>query len=73
MQVYDTPAQINMFRMKALKGALKLEIHGMKRKGRSAYSIIKEEYGFKGNKAKVLKQLELEIEATVIADSVNVK
>ena len=71
MQVYDSPAQINMFRMKSLRGALKLEIFGMKRRGRSAYSIIKEEFGFKGGKAKVLKQLELKIEETVIADSVS--
>ena len=71
MQVYDSAAQINMFRMKSLRGALKLEIFGMKRRGRSAYSIIKEEFGFKGGKAKVLKQLELKIEETVIADSVS--
>ncbi len=71
MQIYDSAEQINMFRMRALKGALKLEICGMRRKGRSAYSLIKEEYGFKGNKQKVLKQLELRIEETVIADAVS--
>ena len=71
MQIYDGAAQINMFRMKALKGALKLEILGLKRKGRSAYAIVKEEFGFKGNKEKVLKQLELKIEETVIADAVS--
>jgi hypothetical protein len=72
MQVYDSAEQIAMFRMKALRGALKLEILGMKRRGRSVYSIVKEEFGFKGGKAKVLKQLELKIEETVIADSVSV-
>ena len=71
MQIYDSPAQINMFRMKALRGALKLEILGMKRGGRSAYALIKEGFGFKGSKAKVLKQLELKIEETVVADSVS--
>jgi len=71
MQIYDSPAQINMFRMKSLRGALKLEIHGMKRRGRSAYALIKEEFEFKGSKAKVLKQLELKIEETVVADSVS--
>ena len=50
--------------MKALRGALKLEILGMKRKGRSAYSLIKEEFGFKGNREKVLGQIEAEIEET---------
>ena len=50
--------QTKKVRMLTLKAALKLEIHGMKRHGRSAYSIIKEEYGFKGNKKSVLLQLE---------------
>jgi hypothetical protein len=72
MMVYDSAEQIAMFRMKALRGALKLEILGMKRRGRSVYSIVKEEFGFKGGKAKVLKQLESKIEETVIADSVSV-
>jgi len=44
--------------MRSLRGALKLEIAGMKRKGRSAYSIVKEEFKLKGNKQKVLEQLE---------------
>lgn len=64
MEVYDNPAAIALFRLKALKGALKLEILGMKRKGRSAYAITKEEFGFKGNKQKVLQQLEDKIEWT---------
>ena len=58
----DTPTPIAMFRLKALKGALKLEILGMKRRGQSVYSILKQEYGFKGNKASILKQLEEKIE-----------
>jgi hypothetical protein len=47
--------------MKALRGALKLEILGMRRGGRSVYSIIKEEFGFKGSKQRVLEQLEIRI------------
>jgi len=58
MQVFDTPEAIERFRMVSLKGALKMEIIGMKRRGQSAYSIIKQEYGFKGNKKSVLEQLE---------------
>ena len=58
MQFYDSAEQIALFRMKALRGALKLEILGMKRRGRSVYSIVKEEFGFKGSKQKVLQQLE---------------
>ena len=58
MQVYDTPEAIDLFRMRALRGALKMEIFGMKRKGPSAYSIIKQEFGLKGNKQSVLEQFE---------------
>ena len=58
MQSYDSIEEIALFRMKALRGALKLEILGMKRRGRSVYSIIKEEFKFKGSKQKVLQQLE---------------
>ena len=54
--VLDTPEDINMFRMLSLKGALGLEVKGMKRRGRSAYSIVKEEFGLKGNKQRVLEQ-----------------
>jgi len=58
MRAYDDIQAINEFRMRSLRGALKLEIAGMKRKGRSAYSIVKEEFKLKGNKQKVLEQLE---------------
>jgi len=61
MQVYDTPEAIDRFRMCALKSALKMETLGMKRRGQSAYSIVKQEFGFKGNKVSVLKQLEEKI------------
>ena len=61
MQVYDSPEAINNFRLRSLRGALKLEILGMKRRGRSAYSLIKEEFGFKGNRQSVLAQIEEQI------------
>ena len=47
-----------MFRLTALKGALKMEVLGMTRRGQSAYSIVKSELGLKGNKKSVLTQLE---------------
>ena len=53
-----TPDGINKVRLLTLKSALKLEILGMNRRGRSVYSIVKQEFGFKGSKAKVLQQLE---------------
>ena len=56
--VADTPEQIDMLRFLSLRSALKLECLGMSRRGQSAYSIIKAEYGFKGNKKSVLEQME---------------
>lgn len=58
MIILDTPEQIDMFRFLSLKSALKLECLGMSRRGQSAYSIVKAEYGFKGNKKSVLEQME---------------
>jgi len=56
--VLDTPEQIDMFTFLSRKGALKLEMLGLKRGGQSVYSIIKQEYGFKGSRESVLKQME---------------
>jgi hypothetical protein len=56
--VLETPQQIDMGRFIILRSALKLECLGMTRRGQSAYSILKTEYGFKGNKKSVLKQVE---------------
>lgn len=53
-----TPAEISAFQMLALKGALKLEVLGMRRRGPSALSLVKRQFGFKGGKAKVLALLE---------------
>jgi len=53
-----TGAAIPMFRFRVLIGGLKLEIEtGMQMtRGRSAYSILKDELGLKGNKKKVYEQ-----------------
>ena len=48
---------IDRARLIALKGALRLEVVGMKNRGMSAYQIIKKELGFKGSKKSVLEQL----------------
>ncbi len=53
-----TPAEISAFQMLALKGALKLEVLGMRRRGPSALSLVKRQFKFKGTKASVLAQLE---------------
>ena len=52
-----TGEQITKARLVALRYGLKLEILGMKKKGRSAYSILKKEYGYKGSRKDVLSQL----------------
>ena len=57
MTMIFTGEQIPVVRLIALKGALRMELHGMKRRGRSAYAIVKDEFGFKGNKQKVYDQL----------------
>lgn len=51
-----TGPQIDLFRLKVLHSALRLEILGMKRRGRSVYSIVKQEFNLKGSKTKVLEQ-----------------
>ena len=43
--------------MLALRARLRLELVGMKGRGRTAYSLLKEELGIKGNKQKVLEQV----------------
>ena len=57
MTIISGKENISRFRLVALRGALKLEVAGMCRRGRSVYSIVKEEFGFKGSRVKVLAQL----------------
>jgi len=45
-------------RIAVLVGALKLEVLGMTRRGRSVYAIVKDEFGLRGNKKRVLEQLQ---------------
>ena len=45
------------FRLRVLHKALKLELLGLRRKGRSAYAIIKDEFGRHGSKQSVYDQL----------------
>ena len=55
-------------RILTLRSALKLELKGLKMsRGISAYAIIKREFGFKGNKARVLEQLNAFIDENVMA------
>ena len=52
-----TGNDIERFQVRAFRSALKLEILGMTRRGQSVYSIVKNRFGFTGNKKKVLEQL----------------
>ena len=54
-----TGDNIDLFRMSVLEKALKLELLGMKGRGRSAYSVIKSEFGLKGNRQSVYDQFKV--------------
>lgn len=54
---------IDIVRLSVLIKALALECRGMSRRGRSAYSILKSEYGIKGgSKQVVLERAQLVLE-----------
>jgi hypothetical protein len=64
--MFDTPEKIDFFRLASLKGALKMECAGLRMsRGRSAYATCKADYGLKGNKAKVLAQMEAMVEEAI--------
>ena len=54
---------LKRYRLLTLRSALQLEIKGLRKRGASAYSMIKEEFNLKGSKQKVLTQLNV-----IIAD-----
>ena len=58
-----TGDNIQLFRQFTLLKMLGLEMKGMGRRGRSAYSIIKSEHGFKGNRKKIYDQLAAYLES----------
>lgn len=56
----------------AMKGAVRMETLGLKKRGRSAYAIAKERYGLKGSKEKVLHALNLMVANALDARERNV-
>lgn len=57
MSVISTKEGINGFRMSVLLTGLSAELKGIRMtRGRTCYSIIKQEFGLKGNKQKVYDQ-----------------
>jgi uncharacterized protein (DUF2141 family) len=68
MTAITTPGQINLFRLCTLRTALKLETRGLRMsKGPTALSILKSEYGYKGDRAKVLAQVVADIATQMAA------
>jgi hypothetical protein len=61
----DTPDGVKFYQMGARKGALSLEIAGMRRRGQSAYSICKQVYGLTGSREVVLWQMEWMVEGAI--------
>ena len=62
---------VDLYRLCTLKSALKLEILGMKRRGQSVYSIIKNEFDLKGNKQRVFEQFSAKVEALKAMNELN--
>lgn len=62
-------SEIARVRVLALRSALKLECMGLKRRGKSVYSIVKTEFGFKGDKQSVLSQLNDYIDTNIMGDT----
>jgi len=52
--IAENKYQIQLYSMLALRARLRLELVGLKGRGRTAYSLLKEELGIKGSKQKVL-------------------
>ena len=57
MMIADTPYKIDLLKLLYLRRNLRMEVAGLKGRGKSAYSIAKQELGVKGNKQKVLDQV----------------
>ena len=58
---------IEFFQAATRAAALRLELKGMKRRGRSVYSICKQVYGFTGSRAKVSELMD-HLVAALIAE-----
>ena len=59
-----TGEHIPLYRLMVMVSGLRMEVKGYRvARGRTCYAMAKSEFGFKGNKAKVLAQLEEHVEA----------
>ena len=57
MMIAENKYQIQLYSMLALRARLKLELVGLKGRGRTAYSLLKQELGIKGSRQKVLDKV----------------
>ena len=62
MAAISDPNKIALFRLCTLRTGLRLEIAGMRRAGKSSYSILKTEYGYRGTRAAVLAAVHADIQ-----------
>ena len=51
-----TDQHTSMFQLLSIKGRFELEINGLKGRGQTMYSLVKERYGFKGTRQSVYNQ-----------------
>ena len=58
MATITTAPKIQLYVLLVLRSQLQLEIKGLKFRGQTAYSRIKQRFGFKGGRATVLEQFE---------------
>jgi hypothetical protein len=59
-----TGNQIHKARLLSLQSAMNLEAKGLRMgRGRTAMSIVKQEFGFKGNRSKIQTQLQTVIDS----------
>jgi len=56
MSTVFTGHGITMFSLVSMKGRFKLELLGMKGSGPTMYSLVKKQFGFKGNREQVYDQ-----------------
>ena len=62
--ILTTPEQISAYRLAVLRGALKLEMAGMKGRGHTALSVLRG-MGYSGNREKVLAQVSADVETKI--------
>ena len=54
--VVCTGVGVDIYRILALRGMLEMEMAGLRRRGRSAFAVVKEEFGLRGNKERVYRE-----------------